>query len=102
MKSVCLYWSRFYSEYPVQTNHLQYGLDDCRMTIPLTPQALVLSDDNLMCGGMNVPLNGTYRKNTNDNIGNSSDGFKVLSSSRCTLDGIGDVHFWRRCATLST
>lgn len=58
-----------YGVFPLEGNRLQYDLNDCQMTLTFTPQALVVSDDNLMCGGMNVSFNGTYRKNSNEKIG---------------------------------
>jgi hypothetical protein len=38
------------------------GDDDCRFTITFGMDSLVVSEDNLKCGGMNVSFDGKYRK----------------------------------------
>lgn len=38
------------------------GDDDCRFTITLGVNSLLVTDDNLKCGGLNVSFDGTYRK----------------------------------------
>jgi hypothetical protein len=38
------------------------GDDDCRFTITFGVNSVLVTDDNLKCGGLNVSFDGTYRK----------------------------------------
>jgi hypothetical protein len=38
------------------------GNDDCRFTITLGVDSLLVTEDNLKCGGLNVTFDGTYRR----------------------------------------
>jgi hypothetical protein len=38
------------------------GDDDCRFTITFGVNSLLVTEDNLKCGGLNVSFDGTYRK----------------------------------------
>ncbi|EGU35943.1 hypothetical protein VII00023_08889 [Vibrio ichthyoenteri ATCC 700023] len=60
-----------YGEFPEQDNRLYYDLEECRITITFTQQALIVSDDNMQCGGMNVSFNGHYRKDNEQKMAHS-------------------------------
>lgn len=52
--------------FPLNGNMIRYSEDDasggCRLTIALSDNALRVSDDNMLCGGLNVTFNGEYLK----------------------------------------
>ena len=48
--------------FPLKRNKLYYNKDGCRLTIAFLKNALIISNDNSACGGMNVTFNGKYRK----------------------------------------
>lgn len=51
--------------FPLDNNKLHYGKpeeDGCLLTITFAKNALVVTDDNSRCGGLNVSFNGEYRR----------------------------------------
>jgi len=51
--------------FPLNGNKLLYNEseeDSCLLTITFTKNALVVTEDNTRCGGLNVSFNGEYRK----------------------------------------
>lgn len=51
--------------FPLDMNKLHYNKpeeDSCFLTIKFAKNALVVTDDNSRCGGLNVSFNGEYRK----------------------------------------
>ncbi len=53
--------------FPLKNGTIRYDIDNCNLLITFTDKALVVSDDNLMCGGMNISFNGTYIKRSHKN-----------------------------------
>jgi hypothetical protein len=50
------------------------GDDDCRFTITFGVDSLLVTDDNLRCGGLNVSFDGKYRKVGPKGTGRRGDG----------------------------
>ena len=51
--------------FPLEGSKLHYyepEEDSCLLTITFTKNALVVTDDNSLCGGLNVSFNGEYRR----------------------------------------
>ena len=47
---------------PLEGNHARYDVDGCSFAIEFVPDALIVSDDNGACGGMNVTFEGDYER----------------------------------------
>lgn len=51
--------------FPLKGNTIHYSEsedDSCRLTVTFIKEALIVSDDNTRCGGLNVSFNGEYRR----------------------------------------
>ncbi|MDA0147412.1 hypothetical protein [Vibrio sp. LaRot3] len=52
-----------YGEYPLKGNQIHFQNDECQFVMTFAGDEIIVTDDLVSCGGMNVTFNGTYKKN---------------------------------------
>jgi hypothetical protein len=52
--------------FPLDNNTIRYSSDDCKLKVTFSEESLIVSKDNLMCGGLNVSFDGLYKKVNKD------------------------------------
>ena len=52
--------------FPLDNNTIRYSSDDCKLIVTFSEESLIVSKDNLMCGGLNVSFDGLYKKVNKD------------------------------------
>ena len=52
--------------FPFHNNTIRYSSDDCKLVVTCSEESLIVSNDNLMCGGLNVSFDGLYKKVNKD------------------------------------
>lgn len=50
----------------VKQHSFRYSRDDCKLIATFSEESLIVSKDNLMCGGLNVSFDGLYKKVNKD------------------------------------
>jgi hypothetical protein len=52
--------------FPLESNKIRYSGDECKLIVTFSEVSLIVSQDNLKCGGLNVSFNGIYKKVNKD------------------------------------